>query len=607
MTNSTTSKFQVALGGLIDLLSQHLYTSPAVFVRELLQNGVDAISARQGIDPDHQGHVQLELVAPPNGPATLTIVDNGIGLTEDDLHTFLATIGQSSKKGNIAQQRQDFLGQFGIGLLSCFMVTDEIVVISKSARDADAPAVEWRGHADGTYDVRSLDRSVPVGTQVYLRAKEDAAEYFSFDRLSGLVKHYGEYLQPTIQLSFREQTSHLNSLPIWEEETAEPVARERLLERGGEIFERSFLDVIPLRAESGSAEGVAFILADPAAASAKQSHRVYLKNMLVSANASDLLPDWAFFAHCIVNARDLRPTASREAFYEDARLEAVREELGQRLRAYLFDLAREEPDRLQHLISVHHLAVKALAAEDDECLEVFADWLPFETTQGTMTFGEYRREHSTVRFVSTRDQFRQIAPVASSEDIAVINAGYAYDQQILQRLANARQELDIQPFEIEELADRFEELTESEQEETLDFARRADTVLQPYKTAVELTRFRPRELPALYVTNANADFLRSVEQSREVADEMWSGVLDNLTADVASSYSRLHLNYGNPLVQRIAGLNDVQAQRRCVEMLYVQALLLGHFPLNKRETVLLNTGLLGLINWALQAGEADSE
>jgi len=106
-------------------------------------------------------------------------------------------------------------------------------------------------------------------------------------------------------------------------------------------------------------------------------------------------------------------------------------------------------------------------------------------------------------------------------------------------------------------------------------------------------------LPALYVTNTNADFLRSFEQSQEIADELWSGMLGSLASETSSAFSRLHLNFTNPLVQRIAGLKTAEAERRCVEMLYVQALLLGHFPLNQKEVRLLNDGLLGMINWAI--------
>jgi molecular chaperone HtpG len=323
--------------------------------------------------------------------------------------------------------------------------------------------------------------------------------------------------------------------------------------------------------------------------------------MLLSAKAHEVLPDWAFFVQCIVNAHDLRPTASRESLYEDGALEEARRELGQCLRGYLLGLARREPQRFRRLISVHHLALKALALDDDECLELFSDWFPFETSLGTMSFGEFRREQPIVRYVPSLDQFRQIAQVAVSEALPVINAGYVYDVEVLQRIAALRGDVEIEAMEADRLSERFEELTLEEREETVAFERLADATLQRYKCAVNLAKFRPVEMPALYVTNKNADFLRSAETAQEVADDLWTGVLGSLTEDVASVYARLHLNYQNPLVRRISALADRQAQRRCVEMLYVQSLLLGHFPLKQEEMKLINQGLLGLIDWALGA------
>ncbi|MEK6235090.1 MAG: ATP-binding protein, partial [Planctomycetales bacterium] len=136
-------RFQVDLRGIIDLLSNHLYSGPQVYVRELLQNGTDAIRARLQFEPEHQGEMRLEIVEPQQGPPTLVFQDNGIGLDEQEAHRFLATIGQSSKRGDLAI-RDDFIGQFGVGLLSCFLVCDEIVVITRSAR-VRGPAIEWRG------------------------------------------------------------------------------------------------------------------------------------------------------------------------------------------------------------------------------------------------------------------------------------------------------------------------------------------------------------------------------------------------------------------------------------------------------------------------------
>jgi molecular chaperone HtpG len=91
-------RFQVNLNGIIELLSKHTYSSPKVFVRELLQNASDAILARTYLDPDHQGEVRIELVQANSAAPSLIFRDNGIGLTEEEVHLFLATIGQTSKR-----------------------------------------------------------------------------------------------------------------------------------------------------------------------------------------------------------------------------------------------------------------------------------------------------------------------------------------------------------------------------------------------------------------------------------------------------------------------------------------------------------------------------
>jgi molecular chaperone HtpG len=119
--------FQVNLRGIIELLSNHLYTGPQVFVRELLQNAVDAITARrelQGLPSDVEAAVRVA-VERGDGLPRIVFEDDGIGLTEAEIHQFLATLGESSKRRVGDRDRaieSDLIGQFGIGLLACFLV-----------------------------------------------------------------------------------------------------------------------------------------------------------------------------------------------------------------------------------------------------------------------------------------------------------------------------------------------------------------------------------------------------------------------------------------------------------------------------------------------------
>ncbi|HHQ0961689.1 TPA: ATP-binding protein, partial [Listeria monocytogenes] len=115
-------RFQVNLAGMIDILSNHLYDEKDVYIRELLQNATDAIRARKKIDSTLEGKIHASLTG-DNNEKTLIVEDNGIGLTEDEVHAFLATIANSSKgeKNFDGESSNDFIGRFGIGLLSCFI------------------------------------------------------------------------------------------------------------------------------------------------------------------------------------------------------------------------------------------------------------------------------------------------------------------------------------------------------------------------------------------------------------------------------------------------------------------------------------------------------
>ena len=146
--------FQVNLTGMIDILSHHLYSDEKVFIRELLQNATDAISARKLTGEVFTPAIEIELIDDEGFAKQIIVSENGIGLTESEVHAFLSIIGMSSKKDELFKKRQEFIGQFGIGLLSCFMITDEIVMISRSAKGGKA--IEWRGYADGTYTVKNL-------------------------------------------------------------------------------------------------------------------------------------------------------------------------------------------------------------------------------------------------------------------------------------------------------------------------------------------------------------------------------------------------------------------------------------------------------------------
>jgi molecular chaperone HtpG len=573
-----SNTFQVDLRGIVDLLSHHLYASPRVYVRELLQNAVDAITAA---GPVEQGRVELV-----TGDGRLRVSDNGIGLTEAQVHELLATIGRSSKRDELGFQRHEFLGQFGIGLLSCFLVADEIHVHTCRA---DAPAVLWIGYSDGRYEVRKGEDREP-GTTVTLLPRRGSETLLSKDSVRELAELYGSLLPVPVVVDGRSVTA--GRLP-WE------LGRNGLLTYGERVFGFTPFDVIELNVPEAGLTGAAFVLPTPVNPAVRGGHRVYLKRMLLAESVEGLLPEWAFFARCVVDSTELRPTASREALYDDGLLNDTRDAIADQLRGWLVRLAATDPHRLGQFLGIHHLGVKALALHDDEMLRLVEQWYPMETNLGQVTLADFRSRHGVLRYAATTDEFRQLAAVAAAQEVGLINGGYVYDAEIIERLATADPEVSAERLDPTDLSTRFTGLDAQTELALHPFLTVAQRRLDRLGCEVVIRAFDPATLPALYLVSRAAAFHEQFTTSREKADDLWGGVLDALAATAPPDRPQLVLNHRNPLVRRVVALADPELAGLAVESLYGQALMLGHHPIRPADAALLTTSFMGLLDRAV--------
>jgi molecular chaperone HtpG len=661
-------RFRVDLRGLVDLLSHHLYSSPRVYVRELMQNAADALTARRGLNVGDVGDVEApaRVVLIPADVARdgrLHCLDTGIGLTPDEVERFLATIGSSSKRDDLGFARTDFLGQFGIGLLSCFLVSDEITVFSRSARGGDA--VLWRGSSDGSYRTEQLDAAAaadvvaqlplpgwPVdaaGTWVALRPRPGLQDWTGRVQVEALAAEYGRMLPWQVEVvtgrdgdsadpgaapapapdpapasdsastpapapdlapapapapapqahpgsGFATRRVSATSRP-WDNPGGAIAAREELEALAGVRA----LAVLPVSVPEAGLRGAALVLDQPAAPTARQAHRVYAKGMLVGAGIEGVLPDWAFFVRCVVDAENLRLTASREALYDDDLLEQVRVALGDQIRRWMLRTAEVNPDLFRRFLERHALGVKAMAAVDDDLLRAVLPWLSFETTAGPLTLPEVAARFGVVRYAATVDEFRQVAPVAAAQGVGVVNGGYAYDASLIDRLGLVDPQAKVELL----LPGDLDAHVEAPPEEALlalrGFVQAARTVLDPLDVDVQLRAFDPVTLPALVLDDREARFRRT---SRALAAEgggsAWAQMLSAVD-DGGSDRRVLLLNYRNEIVTRIAAIDEPGLLRLAMEGLYAQALLAGQHPLQSADTAALNRSFLGLIERAVGA------
>ncbi|MGW8355035.1 HSP90 family protein [Streptomyces wedmorensis] len=591
--------FQVDLRGLVDLLSHHLYSSPRVYVRELLQNAVDAVTARQALDPVAEIRIRLRAA-----DGTVSIEDSGIGLTTDEVHTLLATIGRSSKRGGehgIESARREFLGQFGIGLLACFVVARRIRVVTRSARTPWAAPVEWLASDDGSYTVRTLpDEARPEpGTTVHLEARPGVGEWTEPSRVEELARDFGSLLPYDITFAGPDAVERtVTDRPAaWDRPHPTPASRRvALAGHCARVFGFTPLDTIDLDLPVAGVRGVAYVLPEATSPAHKAGHRTYLKGMLLTDHASNLLPEWAFFVRAVVDTDTLRPTASRENLYDDETLAAVREALGARIRQWLAELAAGDPRRLSAFLGVHHLGVKSLARHDTELFELMLPWLPFETSDGDVGLEEFAAAHDEIHFTRTVEEFRQIAPIAAAHGLGVVNAGYTYDAELLALLPTVRPGVKVTELDAGAVTDRLDPVPTAAELALAPFLATARTRLDPHGCDVALRAFQPVGVPALYLDDRQARQERDRATAQENADSLWSDILGSLRG--AAPRARLVLNHNNPLIRRIAGLPDAGLTGTAVESLYGQALLMSQRPLRPADSTLLNRAFLGLLEWA---------
>ncbi|MBB1156407.1 HSP90 family protein [Amycolatopsis dendrobii] len=584
--------FQVDLRGVVDLLSQHLYSSPRVYVRELLQNAVDAVTARRAADDAAPAGIAIDVAG-----GTLRITDTGIGLSEAQVHELLATIGRSSKRDELGYGRRDFLGQFGIGLLSAFLVADETRVVTRSA--TGAPAVSWTGRADGTYAVGPGERDT-IGTTVTLTARRGAEQWFVPETVVDLATLYGSMLPFEITVNGKAISGP--GVP-WQADERSPGHRSAdLVGYAQEVLGFTPFDIVDLDVPEAGLTGVAYVLPFPANPAEQAGHRVYLKRMLLAENAPGLLPDWAFFARCVVDTGELRPTASREALYDDDQLAATREALGEQLRGWLVGLSATNPQRLNQFLKIHHLGVKALALHDDDMLRLVDEWWPLETNVGRMTLAEFRARYGVLRYCATADEFDQLAGVAAAQNLPVINGGYTYDSELVERVRALEPEVRVDRLDPSDLTTAFADLDPDTALAVRPFVAAAQRCVDRLGCEVVVREFEPASLPVLYLVDRAAAFAGELRATKETVDELWAGVLSAFEKPERDR-PQLVLNYRNPLVRRISRLENAELTALAVESLYGQALLLGRHPIRPADSALLNRAFLSLLDHAVPNGE----
>ncbi|MFR1435820.1 MAG: molecular chaperone HtpG [Acutalibacteraceae bacterium] len=386
-----TKQFKAESKRLLDLMINSIYTHKEIFLRELISNASDALDKLYYRElTEHLAAVSRDDFAIrlkiDKEARTLTIEDNGCGMTKDELENNLGTIAKSGsfafKNENEAKEDVDIIGQFGVGFYSAFMVSDCVTVVSRAFGADEAWKWESRG-AEG-YTIEECEKD-SHGTVIVLKIKPDTeeekySEYLEPYRIQAIVKKYSDYIRYPIRMDMEKsrlkegsedeyetytEEETLNSMvPLWRKNKSEITPEEY-----NSFYKEKFFDYEdPLKVIHSSTEGAATynaLLFIPARAPYNYYTREYEKGLqlyasgvLIMDKCADLLPDHFSFVRGLVDSQDLSLNISREMLQHDRQLKVIASRLEKKIKAELLDMLNNDRETYEKFYKNFGLQLK---------------------------------------------------------------------------------------------------------------------------------------------------------------------------------------------------------------------------------------------------------
>lgn len=283
----------------------------------------------------------------------------------------------------------------------------------------------------------------------------------------------------------------------------------------------------------------------------------------------------------------------------DEMLEAAREAIEDSLIQYIAELAQERPAVFERFFRLHHLTLISLALAAPKLFGLLVDYCEFETTRGTQTGYDLRTRGETLVYAPTAEKYKQLSQLFFAQDKQLINASYVHSLDLLNRLGDVYG-IAVQAVDDWNVADLMKDLSPDDQDESFAFQKMADRILKAYDCRAELKYFSPYNQPTFYLMDEKALLKRQIAASRSKANAMFYNMLDAFTAEIRDdAVAVLYFNYNNPLVKKLAECGKESELKLFVEILYVQALQIGGFPLHNNELGMLNRNILSLMERGL--------
>jgi molecular chaperone HtpG len=605
--NKETMGFQTEAKQLLHLMIHSLYSNKEIFLRELISNASDAIDKVRfqslsnpdlvGEDANYNIRVDLDKDA-----STVTITDNGIGMSRDDAIANLGTIAKSGTSqffdSLTGDQQKDaqLIGQFGVGFYSSFIVADNVVVESRSAAQAPEDGVRWSSAGEGDFEVETITRE-DRGTSIILHIKPEEEEFLDSWRVRSVIKKYADHISVPVIMKGEAMP------PAEGEEAQEP--EDETVNTAKALWTRSRSDVSddeyhefykhvshdyqePLVWSHNKVEGkldYTSLVYIPSKApfdmwqrEAPRGLKLYVQRVFIMDEAEQFLPLYLRFVKGIVDSNDLSLNVSREILQKDPAIDSMRSALTKRVLDSLEKLAKNDSEKYQSFWSEFGQVMKEGPAEDQNNKEKVANLLRFATTQGDSEVQDQSLQDYIARMKEGQDKIYYVAAdnystaknsphleVFKQKDIEVLLLSDRIDEWLMSHLMEhegkqlqdvTKGSLDLGDLEGEEEKQEQEKI----EEDFKDLVGRIKDVVGEKVEEVRITH-RLTDSPACLVVN---DDEMGMQMRR---------ILESAGQEVPATKRIFELNPKHPLVEKLKAEQDSERFSDLTLVLFDQSML----------------------------------
>lgn len=595
MAEKQTHSFQTEVSQLLDLMIHSLYSNKEIFLRELVSNASDAIDKLKfeslSNDTMVEGKEELSVyIKVDKDKKTITVIDNGIGMTEAEVNKNIGTIANSGTKkflqGMDEKQAQDsnLIGQFGVGFYSAFIVADKVTLTTRKAGSKSKKGTQWTSTGKGKYSIEKVD-CPDFGTAITLHIKDEEFEFLDEQRLRGIIGKYSDHITvPIMMIKHSEDDKEIEYEAVNKANAFWMRDKSELKQADYDEFYQSltFDFETPLTQLHNKVEGnlnytsllyipskAAFDMWEP---KRKGGIKLYAKRVFIMENNEELMPRYLRFVEGVIDTADLSLNVSREILQGSKVVDTIRKASVSRILKELTKMAKNQPEKYATFWKEFGMVMKEGVVEDFSNKDKIASLLRFTTNKSndatqTATLECYvesmQKDQKAIYYITAETyEAAKGSPhleIFNQKDIEVLLLSDRVDEWMVNNFG----EFEGMPFKSVAKGDLEDLDSKEEKQEKQEVAKDFEKVI------VDMQKILDTQVKEIKVSSRLSE-----SPSCLVADENEMGgnmerIMKSLGQDVPDTKPILEINPKHPLVKKL----KTKVDEDLVHVLFDQAVL----------------------------------